>query len=81
MPKYTEFAALPVGVFTVYFHSRKKIFGHMFVHYAGPTLGPASWSGEGAQKLTGDVWEHNMVNRISARQKNGLWFKKKEWQC
>ena len=37
-------------------HSHEKIFGHMFVHYAGQTTGPASWSEEEAQKLTGDVW-------------------------
>ena len=42
-------------------HSLEKVFGHVFILYAGPTSGPASWSGEEAKKLTGNVWELPVV--------------------
>ena len=35
----------------------EKIFSHTFIHYAGPTTGPDSWSGEEAKKLQGSVWD------------------------
>lgn len=38
-------------------HSLEAIFGHFFMKYAGPTTGPASWSGEEAQRLIGKVWD------------------------
>ena len=61
----TEFERLlgrPVLHVHCLIHSHEKIFGHMFVHYAGPTTGPSSWSGEEAQKLTGEVWELKVVD-------------------
>lgn len=38
-------------------HSLEKVFSHIFVHYAGPTTGPDSWSGEEAKRLQGSVWD------------------------
>ena len=38
-------------------HGLEKIFSHTFIHYAGPTTGPDSWSGEEAKKLQGSVWD------------------------
>ena len=38
-------------------HSLEKLFGHVFVHYAGPTTGPESWNGEEAKRLQGSVWD------------------------
>ena len=43
-------------------HSLEKVFGHLFIIYAGPTSGPASWSGEEAKKLTGKVWEKDVAD-------------------
>jgi len=57
MAEYERLVGRPLLHAHCLIHSLEKVFSHIFTNYAGPTTGPASWSGEEAQKLVGEVWD------------------------
>ena len=59
--KFERLQNWPLLYVHCFFHNLEEIFRHIFVNYAGPTTGPNSWSGKEAKRLTGNVWELEVV--------------------